>query len=466
MRGARSLVGVVLAGAVLAGCGGGTPDVDPTTHGPEPRPTAVLDQVAVPPAYDAARGWQQVLGWVPDDAATVPVTVAPLGGTVALMTRAASGGYTVQARDAGTGAVDWTSRPWKAPAPMTDPVSGDSTGGIPDLVTVRQDGREYVVAYAHGTQGKDALHDGREVVALAVYAADGSGAAVAPLREVTVPVQDGDGTLQVRDGGHGLLLTWTKGMTNMKLAAAVDVATGRTTRYDHIDALMPQCEHLACAGSTVTALTPDGPVVELDSGGFGVPGVWFGPDHAPKGAATGGTLFGGVNGTVSGAVGGHLVARWSTHAGVGDIWAVHDTTTGAVEASVTCALSSPEESEVERYGYTAALSASGRYLVAGAVAFDLHLKRGFCLAGDGDRNLILLESVTDDGTAYGTIEDGTGTDPSDDTPPNLARYSLTTGRTTSLPAGTQMPYTPLPHTAMFLTHDTDNHVRVSVIASR
>lgn len=462
MRGAKGFVGLVLTGMVLAGCGGGTPVVHPTTHGPTKTPADTLARLTVPSAYDASRGWQQVFDWVPDDAATVPVATAPGSNSIVLLART-SGGYTTQARNADTGAVLWTSRPWTAPAPMTDPVSGESTGEIPDVVTVHQDGRDYVVAYAHGIEGKDALHKGKEVVKLEVYADSGSGSAVAPLRELTVPVQAEDSALQVRDGGHGLLITWGAGTTTETFAAAVDVAAGRTTRYDDVNSLLPQCKDLACTDNTVAALTAKGPVVALGSGGFGVPGGWFGTDVAPRGAATGGTLFGGVNGTVSGAAGEHVVARWAANADQGDIWSVHGTATGTVEASVDCPLSGPQESEAEKNGYTVALSGNGRYVVAGPVAFDLSLKKGFCLSGDDDTKPILLESVGDDGTAYGTVDDG---DTSGAASEPLAQYSLATGKATALRAGTQMPYALLAHSAMFLTHDAAHHIRVSVLRRR
>lgn len=55
----------------------------------------------------------------------------------------------------------WTSQPWHPPTPMegaeSDPGYGE-TAEIRDVIGVGQNGRGYVVAYAHGMRGKDALH--------------------------------------------------------------------------------------------------------------------------------------------------------------------------------------------------------------------------------------------------------------------------------------------------------------------
>lgn len=133
--------------------------------------------------------------------------------------------------------------------------------------------------------------------------------------------------------------------------------------------------------------------------GRGTPGIrpTTGPTKQPAG-----TLAGGVDGTVSGVAGAHVVARWQPEAGQGDLWAVHGTATGTVEASVDCPLSGARGSEAGKANHTVALSGNGHYLVAGPVAFDLTRKKGICLSGDDDTKPILLASVADDGTAYGT----------------------------------------------------------------
>ncbi|MEU9037977.1 hypothetical protein AB0D45_24175 [Streptomyces sp. NPDC048352] len=59
---------------------------------------------------------------------------------------------------------------------------------IPDVTSVEIDGRGYVVAYTHGLRGKDQLHDGAEIVRLAVFRADAKGESVKPLREIDMPV--------------------------------------------------------------------------------------------------------------------------------------------------------------------------------------------------------------------------------------------------------------------------------------
>lgn len=201
MGGVTRVGGVALAAVLLAGCGGGDnghengkgggPDA---TNQAEP-----LAKLSVPSAYDAAKGWDEALNWVPESVGTLPVSVVPSSGAVAMM-YAASNGYTVKVRAADSGQVRWTSAPWNPPT-QVDGAEGDPEYGeaaeIPDVTGIEQDGHGYVVAYAHGMRGKDDLHEGTEVVRLAVYPVDASGSSAKPLRQIDVPVSADPGEVQV-----------------------------------------------------------------------------------------------------------------------------------------------------------------------------------------------------------------------------------------------------------------------------
>ncbi|MDN3294784.1 hypothetical protein QWM81_12125 [Streptomyces ficellus] len=139
-------------------------------------------------------------------------------------------GYAVQARRASTGAVLWTGKAWSPPLSMAEADVGDygrKVAEIPGVTAVRQAGREYIVAWGHGVEGKSEIAKGREVVRLAIHRAETSGTGVAPLRKVSVPVTS-YGTLTVTDGGAGLLLIRWHGDSGYG-AAWVDMASGKVT---------------------------------------------------------------------------------------------------------------------------------------------------------------------------------------------------------------------------------------------
>ncbi|MFE0088257.1 hypothetical protein [Streptomyces sp. NPDC058991] len=149
------------------------------------------------------------------------------------MMHAASGGYTVKVRSADSGHARWASAPWNPPTPVEgaegNPESGESAE-IPDVAGVEQDGRAYVVAYAHGMRGKDDLHEGTEVVRLAVYPADASGSSVKPLREVDLPVSAAGGVGRLIAGaGAGAVGTTLKGTGNGSARAPLAIGVGEAS---------------------------------------------------------------------------------------------------------------------------------------------------------------------------------------------------------------------------------------------
>ncbi|AZM50626.1 hypothetical protein DMB38_07740 [Streptomyces sp. WAC 06738] len=403
----------------------------------------------VPKAYDKGKGWSQPLEWMAGSTApAMPVTVAPRADTVAYLL-GASGGFTVEARDAGSGELRWSSKPWTPPSPVEEP-SADGAAGVPSVATVEQDGREYVVVWAHGMEGKDELHDGKEVVRLAVFPADGSGDGTVPARQVSVPV-DAPSGVQVRDGGDGALVTWDP-VGSDTYGVSVDLTTGKRNAFGYEDLDMPQCGPASCiGGGKVVGAGGEGPVVSMETGGFGIPGRWFNEDFAPEGVWK--DPYGDeINGRVTAASPGHVAAAWRVgEAGIDGRWkwSLHDARTGELQAQVDCDADDVAEQGSLRErgsGRTPELSVSpgGRYAAAGPAAFDLKTGEGVCVAGDGDRKEMHLLSVTDDGIGYGYVTEET------EGPQTGIQVDLADGEPEALPPGTDLPFRPLRDTALFL----------------
>ncbi|MFC8537180.1 hypothetical protein ACFUJY_25140 [Streptomyces sp. NPDC057249] len=432
--------------------------------------------MSVPDAYDAGKGWDETLNWVPRPVGSLPATVAPRTGAVALM-HVASNGYTIAVRAADTGRVRWVSAPWDPPTPLEgaagDPEAGEAAE-IPDVMAAEQDGQEYVVAYAHGLRGKDALHKGVEVVRLAVYPADATGMSVKPLRQIEVPVTADPGEVHVRAAGGRVLVGWGAEGPYSQWSSAVDLATGKTTAYDNADDLLPQCAQADfCSGSRVMAATADGPLVGMDSGGFGMPGRWISDTVRPDGVAARAGVLETWNGMVYGVNDGHLLAGWTTHgkygSGTDPVWSVHDVRTGRLQATMTCGYGLGDGIGGSNRGsqreYPLVASPNGRYLAAGPVAFDLRRKKGICLAQDGDRKSIAIASIRDDGTAYGAVQEDSA---AGDTGPVVAQMDLTSGPDSAkvLGVGTVAPYVPsVKGSGLFLSRDGDDF-RVSLRRER
>lgn len=454
----------VVAGLVLAGCGGCAESAQPekAADASDPkgdgRSGGSLAGLTVPAGYDAGRGWDQELGWVEEGAETAPVAVAPGSGTVAYVVADQAEMY-VQVRRATTGKVLWTSAAWTPPGSLDDSAGYDPALTAPASVTaVSAGGREYFVAWAHGLAGRDELHDGKEIVQAEVYAADASGNSVAPLHSVDVPVEARNGTAQgeavVRDGGAGrALVSGADGY-----AAAIDVTSGKVTTYDDK------------AGSVV-GMSEQGPVANASGGGFGVSGGWSSADVAPEGAAAEQSAgFGAdlLNGTALTVADGKVVASWTPSGGGNEdggeetVRTVHDAATGKVLLRAECrdrTLTQTFDNDDTVLGDSVLASASpnGRYLSYGWMLFDLQKGSAVCLAkgvgGDEGRKDMLIDSVRDDGTAYGTVP---GSDPR-----VAVEIPASTGTPKALPTGTETPaYTPA-GAGIFLTWIEGGGIRVS-----
>ncbi|MFI6892880.1 hypothetical protein ACIBM4_02040 [Streptomyces sp. NPDC050256] len=473
MRSRMAVAGALVL-TVLTGCSGST-SADGSSKqggsGPLDR-FEPLVKLSVPSAYDAAEGWDAKLAWVPTAATTLPATIVPGTSTVAVM-QAASNGYTVTVRSGSSGKVAWRSAPWNPPTPV-DGAQGDSATGeaaeIPDLMGFEQDGKRYVVAYAHGMRGKDDLHEGAEVVRLALYPADASGSSVKPVREIDIPLSADPGEIHVQASGGRLLVAWGEDGIFSPSTAAVDVTTGKTTVYEDANKLLPQCEQaIVCNSSRVMAATPSGPLVGMGGGGFGIPGRWFSDSIRPKQVAATTGILGSWNGTVYAAEKGQVLAGWETGGKYGGrdsaVWSVHELATGKLTAQVVCDYDVPDEASSSR-DFRIVTSPDGRYLAAGPLAFDLKAKRGICLQGDGNRKTIVLASIRDDGTAYGTVRDdsiGSDTEP---VPAHLNLRTVT-GNPKVLSIDTELPYLNTPDgSGLFITRDADSGFVVSMRAGR
>ncbi|WP_405772794.1 hypothetical protein OHU34_46020 (plasmid) [Streptomyces sp. NBC_00080] len=474
MRVATSVGGVLLAAALAAGCSGGngdSRDQDKNGFAQPSNEAKPLAELHVPSAYDPAKGWDATLNWVPGAVRTIPVTAAPRSGAIAML-HVASNGYTVEAKAADTGKARWISAPWNPPTPV-EGAEGDAESGelgeIPDVTAVEQDGREYVLAYAHGMRGKDSLHEGAEVVRLAVYAADGSGTSVKPLREIDVPVSADPGQVHVGSTGGRVLVAWGGSEAFPRSASAVDVATGKVDSYQKPNGLLSQCATtVACSSTRVTAATPDGPLVSMGTGGFGIPGRWFSDDVRPHGLEAKTGIVGSWNGDAYGVADGNLLVGWSRGGKFGapndPLWSVHDVRTGKLRASMICAHHVADSNEAR--DYPVITSPDGRYLAAGPVVFDLKRGKGTCLEGDGDRKTIALAAIRDDGTAYGAV---LGKSAASSSEAVVAELDLATGtgEPKVLDAGVRVPYlTSVNGSGLFLDRDDDANVRVSLRRER
>ncbi|MEW2118527.1 hypothetical protein AB0945_25725 [Streptomyces sp. NPDC005474] len=477
MRRANTRVmAAVVAGLVLAGCAGcgGSAEPEKATRSAaagdpkaDSQPVGKLAGLTVPAAYDAGRGWDQELPWVQKGADTAPVAVAPVSGTVAYLVADQAEMY-MQVRRATTGKVLWTSAPWTPPGTLDDSGGNDPAAIAPaSVIAVNAGGREFFVAWAHGMGGKDALHDGKEIIQAVVYAADASGDAVAPLRSVDIPAKVGaagtpQGEIIVRDGGAGrALISWSDGYDSH--AAAIDVASRKLTTWG------PDA-------GTVVGITGKGPLANPSTGGFGVPGDWSSKDATPEGAAAERSAgFGSkvVNGTAETVADGKVVASWVPSKGADEdgieetVRTVHDAATGKVLLRAECrdrTLTQPFDRDDTVLGdnVLTSVSPNSRYLSYGWMLFDLQKHSVACLAagagGDQGRKDMLIDSVRDDGTAYGTV---TGSDPR-----VAVEIPASTGTPKALPTGTEVPaYTPA-GAGIFLTRMEGGGILVSGRAER
>ncbi|MDX3641731.1 hypothetical protein [Streptomyces sp. MB09-02B] len=433
---ATALAGLLLAGCGSDGNGGSQAGKEDKSSGE----STSLAKLAVPSAYDSAKGWDEEIDWVTEDTNADPVTTD--GETVAYIIQSGDG-YAVQARDAATGKVRWTGEPYRIPT-----VENDRFGSSGAHVTaVRQGDRSYIVAWATGDTAGDALTKSEEVTQVDIYAAGASGDSVAPLHRVSVPVEEIPKDNLVRDGGAGLMLIWDDESTSR---VTIDLATGKFTPYS--DDSLTDCVERACSNGTVAALTSKGPVVNGRSGGFVVPGAWTVEDIAPKGVDVSQYFVSGEqNAELVGVHDGKFVARWWSADEEATVWSAHDLESGRLLASTTC---------VNTYASAEApvlASPNGAYLAHGSVVLDTRTGDGVCLGEDGTRRAVGVNAVDDDGTVYGTTDA--------DTRP-MVELNMSTNSPEILPEGTVVPAGTTTDGALFTQREDGVGLRISIRQKR
>ncbi|WP_189545607.1 hypothetical protein [Streptomyces gelaticus] len=406
----KLLAGTLAAMTVLAvaGCGSpdddaersGTPGAVPKGSSPQKPVVPRAGQQQVPPAFDGAKGWAVMQSERLDRP-----TVAPHSKLVLFLKTHADGkALGVEARDAATGAVRWSSAPWK-PSPRPAEFRAEDA----ELVVTSKDGKDYVVLAATVQEGKDAINRGKPTAHLAVYSADSSGTGVAPLHQVTVPGTDSGAIPHDTDGT--VAVETRDGMT------VVDAAGGttRSSRGKSTPEFMLRVR-------SVTYPTLD------------VADVWTGRQQVPTGAVS---QDGMDKGVAYGVRGGYLVARWPSKnqdytvsgLAMNYVWAVHDERTGKPAFSVKCdgltdALPAGGEADT-------LLSDNGRYLVNGDVAFDLQAKKGYCFGETESRAGVKFKGVDNSGTAYGAVTTSGSAGP--------VALDLATGKPTELDGNVPLP---------------------------
>lgn len=205
-------------------------------------------------------------------------------------------------------------------------------------------------------------------------------------------------------------------------------------------------------------------------------GGWSSKDATPEGAAAERSAgFGSevVNGTAETVADGKVVASWVPSKGADEdgtketVRTVHDAATGKVLLRAECrdrTLTQPFDRDDTVLGDSVLTSASpnSRYLSYGWMLFDLQKRSVACLAagagGDEGRKDMLIDSVRDDGTAYGTV--------SGSNPRVAVEIPASTGTPKALPTGTEVPaYTPA-GAGIFLTWSEGGGILVSGRAER
>jgi hypothetical protein len=415
MRSVRKAVVTVLAAGMLAACGGDGED-GRAGSGSSPRAEqSPKPTIKAPEEFNASKGWQQTVKWPKDGLTTVPVGAASEVGVVAFLQEKGEN-YVVEARDAVTGALRWSSQPWQPPAPGKN-VAPDASQ-LPQLVVVNEDGREYVAVSAYVPTFSD-----EDTLSLLLYPADSTGKGISPAHTFSIPLGDAYDKPAVVDGGDGILVRWEDGgRRGLWRAAAIELPKGRITTYDEMK--LSCGEDRLCSGGSVEALSPDGPVVQLGNfGGFGVPDVWHVGDAIPPGSKIHVNDY--HNGRIMRVLGKHVLSTWFPESGPSyqSVMAMHDLKSGKLVASASCK-SDTEDSN------PAALSPDGRYAVSDTIALDLEQGKAYCFDEDNAEEAVYMVSVAD-GTAYGYIR------PADENVPVTVK--LDTGKVEALPRGTEVP---------------------------
>ncbi|MFJ8650289.1 hypothetical protein ACIRNI_29810 [Streptomyces sp. NPDC093546] len=471
MKVGKTAISVLVASALLGALSGCGPDGGGDAHkggagatgstgGADGTP--LKSKIAAPAAFDSAKGWEVQAAWLPPGQ-PFPYAVAPKAGKVAFLDKTEQG-YVLNVRDAVSGKVLSTSKPWQAPK-LTEEQADEESGklAVPQIALVSGQDREYFAVWARGETRKDELHEYKEAVSVAFYPADASGQGVAPVGAGNAEAPDGEfdrpgvfpgpGGLVVASYGGDSILVSPDGKVTDTSDAKVTI-NGKAVDPDYL---------MSFPGPK--GLVTNGPERTGADGGFGADGDWQSTKVAPPGVeairkeeSVGFGMTETPNGRIVGAAGDYVIADWLTAAD--RISAVHDLSTGAVRATAPCrtkateymaAVPSPKNPAATK----PALSPNGRFLVTGGNVFDLQTGKGVCTDSGEDAKKISLASVGDDGTAYGTA--------GEDAPLTPVSVSATTGAATPLPEETVTPKAMAKGAGVFVTHAGADTMRLIVL---
>ncbi|ARQ69681.1 PQQ-binding-like beta-propeller repeat protein [Streptomyces marincola] len=426
-------MGTAVIGA-LAACGGGDGDGGDTPRGGQDKTGtggttedaentedelgAPATRLTVPAHYDTGRGWE-----LPLAGGEEPMVLRGAGAVATFGAGEHGDAPRFTVLDAATGEPRWSSA-------AVEPVHENA---VPEAFPATVNGEEYLIAWSAGAAGADVIDRGEEVVLLDVFAADGSGNGAQPLRRVEVP---GAGT--ARAGGAALLVEREDGTV-----VGVDPATGETTEYG-ADALVPPAVCKDCEpGGDIVALTANGPLVAGHSAydGFWVPGGWASHENVPEGADP------AAEPSVDWVTDDVLVAAWPRTDG-GSVRTVLDAATGERTATAECRASEGAANDPDH----SVFSPDGRYLVHGALVFDLREGGGHCFEPTADTNAVEFTAATDAGTAFGVADvraEGTWS-----ATPTPVQLDIASGEVTETAADAVLPLADLAGAGLFVEGGT------------
>ncbi|WP_328946800.1 hypothetical protein OG259_40350 [Streptomyces sp. NBC_00250] len=423
---------------------------------------ALTSRIAAPAAFDAAKGWEVQAEWLPQGQ-PLPYAVSRKAGTVAFLDKTEQG-YVLNVREAASGKVLSTSKPWQGPK-LTEDQADEQSGAlaVPQIALISGQDREYYAVWARGEARKDELHEYKEVVAVAFYPADAWGKDLAPVGTGNAEAPDGDfdrpsvlpgpGGLVVTSYGGDNILVSVDGKVSDTSDAKVTL-NGESADPDYLMSF-PSAKGLVTNGDDRFG----------DDGGFGAAGGWQSTRVAPPGVeavrkeeSVGSGMTETPNGRIAGAAGNYVIANWLTEGD--DLSAVHDLSTGAVRSTAPCRTEDTEYAiripgPGNGAGVKPALSPNDRFLVKGGNVFDLKTGKGTCTDSGEDAKKITLRTVGDDGTAYGTA----GEEP----PLTPVSVSATTGVATPLPEKAVVPDAMATGAGVFVTYAGTDIMRLIVL---
>ncbi|MGW0817339.1 hypothetical protein ACWD00_29620 [Streptomyces viridiviolaceus] len=469
MRIGKTAASALLAGALVAtlsGCGsdGGTTDGDNAHGGGNAgKDSAPLEsKITAPAAFDSAKGWEVKATWLPQGQ-PMPYAVSQKAGAIAYLDKTEQG-YVLHIREASSGKLLSTSKPWKGPK-LTEGQAGEQTGelAVPQIALIPGQEREYFALWARGEARQDELHEYKEVVSVAFYPVDASGEDMVPAGAGSAEAPDGEFDRPSAFPGPGGLVVTSYGGDSILVSPDGKVA-------DTSDAKVTLNGEAVDPDYLMSFPGPKGLVTNGDDsiggdGGFGADGGWQSTKVAPPGVEAvrkeenvGFGMQETPNGRIVGAVGDHVIANWLRTPE--DMSAVHQLSTGAVQATAPCRTRDTEydadiPSPKNLAEVAPALSPNGRFLVKGGNVFDLQTGKGTCTDSGEDAKQITLAAVGDDGTAYGVA--------GEDTPRTPVAVSAATGAATPLPEATTTPNAMVEGAGVFATYAGTDIMRLIVL---